>query len=368
MMNVFFCLSCFLVIKTPFQSCPTKCNELNVSGKGNMLYDYLFTPEVKAPKDDGGKEQDTLAGNKQMSYKTSEVQIKHHEEVHTGGMENGDHRKELKEHMDQLKMLHKSLKSKDRNTYGQVKPSGGESVHSNDGALGDTHTGGDQTSEESLAKYVQNEIKNNEKLNKEKKSYDEINLLEDNSKKLQNDSHTWLQSVKNITEKTSKLKDIKTQLLNNIASLNETLTEEIENINEIKKLQKEQNEIFSENWLYFLPSTSDSLASEGRDGSFQVLNYLEKFSRRDAPQVSSEPASGELQNGGLPNGGLPNGGLPNGGLPNGGFPNGGFPNGGPPNDGNVRKAHSHTDDGAKSSDSRSFCSVLVLLAIAFLLS
>ncbi|GAB65322.1 hypothetical protein PCYB_053400 [Plasmodium cynomolgi strain B] len=383
-------------------SYPAKCNELNISDKGKMLYDYLFPPKVKAPKD-GGTEQDALSGDKHMSCKTSEAQIRHHKEVHTGGMENMDHKKELKKHMNQLKMLHKRLKRKDKNAYAQVKPNGGESVHDTDGTLGDTHAKGEETSEDSLAKYVQNEIKKNEKLNKEKKSYEEINVLEDNSKKLQNDIHTWLQAVKNISEKTSKLKDIKTQLLNNIASLNETLTEEIENINEIKKLQKEQNEIFSENWLYVLPSTSDNLVREGRDGNFQVMNYLEKFNRRNAPHVSGEHASGEHPNGELPkegllngelpkegllngelpkegllngelpnegllNGGLPNGGLPNGGLPNGGLPNGGLPNGGLPNDGNVRKMHAHTDGGSKSSDSRSFCNVFLLLAIAFLLS
>ncbi|EUD65123.1 hypothetical protein C922_04523 [Plasmodium inui San Antonio 1] len=342
-MNVFLCLSCILVINTLLQSCPVRCDELNISDKGKMLYDYLFTPKMKGPKD-GGTEQDAQGGgDKHVLYKTSEVQIRHHEEVHTGGMENIDHKKEFKKHMNKLKMLHKSLKSKDRNAYGQVKPSGGESVHNTDGTLPDTHPKGEETSEESLAKYVQNEIKNNEKLNKEKKSYEEINLLEDNSKKLQKDIHTWLQSVQNISEKTNKLKDIKTQLLNNIASLNQTLTEEIENINEIRKLQKEQNEIFSENWLYFLPSTSDNLASEGRDGNFQVLNYLEEFNRRDAPHVSDEHASR-----GHPNGGLPNGGLPNWGK--------------------VHKTNTDTNSGEKSSDSRSFCSVLVLLAIAFLLS
>ncbi|ANQ06766.1 Uncharacterized protein PCOAH_00012340 [Plasmodium coatneyi] len=337
MMNVFLFFSCIVVIDTLLQSCPAQCNELNISDKGKVLYDYFFTPKVKGPKD-GGTEQGAHAGDKHVSYKTSEVQIRHHEDVHTGGMENIDQKKQLKEHMDQLKMLHKSLKSKDRNAYGQVKPSGGQSLHNTDGTLGDTHHKEEETSEDSLAKYVQDEIKKNEKLSKEKKSYEEINLLEDNSKKLQSDIHAWLESVKNISEKTNKLKDIKTQLLNNIASLNDTLTEEIENIKEIKKLQKEQSEIFSENWLYFLPSTSDNLDSQGQGGSFQVLNYLEKFNKRDAPPVSGDHASGEHPNGGLPN------------------------------EGNVLKTHANTDGGMKSSDSHSFCNVLVLLVIAFLLS
>ncbi|KJP85887.1 hypothetical protein AK88_04474 [Plasmodium fragile] len=331
-MNVFLFLSCILLINTLLQSCPAKCNELNISGKGNVLYDYFFTPMVKAPKDED-TEQNAQAGDKHVSYKTSEVQIKQHEDVHTGGMKNVDHKKELKEHMNQLKMLHKRLKGKDGNEYGQVKPSGGETVHNTHGTLGDTHGKGEETSEDSLAKYVQDEIKHNEKLNNEKKSYDEINLLEDNSRKLQNDIHSWLESVNNISEKTSKLKDIKTQLLNNIASLNETLTEEIENIKEIKKLQKEQNEIFSENWLYVLPSTSDNLGSEGWDGSVQVMNYLEKFNKGNAPHVMDEHASGEH-----------------------------------PNGGNVRKTHADTDGGMKSSDSCSFCNVLILLVIAFVLS
>ncbi|CAA9987010.1 apical merozoite protein, putative [Plasmodium knowlesi strain H] len=339
MMNVFVCLSFILVISIFLQSNPAKCNELNISEKGKMLYDYFFTPKVRGPKD-GGTDQDVHTGDKHLSYTTSEAQIRHHEQVHIGGMKNNDHKKELKEHMDQLKMLHKSLKDKDKNAHDpELKVSGGESVHNTDGTLGDTHANGEETSDDSLAKYVQEEIRKNEKLNNEKKSYDEINILEDNSKKLQNDIHTWLQSVKNISEKTNKLKDIKTQLLNNIASLNETLTEEIENIKEIKKLQMEQNQIFSENWLYFLPSTFDNLASHGQDGNFQVLNYLEKFNRRDGLHVSGEKANLEQPSGTLAN------------------------------EGNVRKQNAHTDGGVKSSDFHSFCNVIVLLAVVtFLLS
>ncbi|CXI27373.1 apical merozoite protein, putative [Plasmodium berghei] len=127
---------------------------------------------------------------------------------------------------------------------------------------------------------VQNKYNNIKEMEKMTKSYEDMSILEENSKKLQNDIHSWIKSVHSIEEKTSKLKNIKNDLLNNIISLNKTLLEEIENINEIKKLQNEQNEIFSENLLYFFPSMPEKL-QENIEKDYNILNYLEIYNKKD---------------------------------------------------------------------------------------
>ncbi|CDU17339.1 apical merozoite protein, putative [Plasmodium yoelii] len=127
---------------------------------------------------------------------------------------------------------------------------------------------------------VQNEYDNIKEMEKMTKSYEDMSILEENSKKLQNDIHSWIKSVHSIEEKTNTLKNIKNDLLNNITSLNKTLLEEIENINEIKKLQNEQNEIFSENLLYFFPSMPEKL-QENVEKDYNILNYLEIYNKKD---------------------------------------------------------------------------------------
>ncbi|SCM06045.1 apical merozoite protein, putative [Plasmodium chabaudi adami] len=127
---------------------------------------------------------------------------------------------------------------------------------------------------------VLNEYNHTKEMEKRTKSYEDMAILEENSKKLQNDIHSWITSVHNIEEKTSKLKNMKNELLNNIASLNKTLLEEIENINEIKKLQNEQNEIFSENFLYFFPSMPEKLQNSV-EKDYNILNYLEIYNKKD---------------------------------------------------------------------------------------
>lgn len=104
--------------------------------------------------------------------------------------------------------------------------------------------------------YVQREIQKIEKEQTEERSEDELKHLENNSSMLLEEIHEALESVRNIDEKSEKLKDIKKQLLNDITLLNQTLNEEIKNIKEIKRLQEAQNKIFSENWLYIYPSST----------------------------------------------------------------------------------------------------------------
>ncbi|GAW79821.1 hypothetical protein, conserved [Plasmodium gonderi] len=282
-MNFHFYLFCIFVINKLLQKCLIGCNQLNLNDKGKELYDYFVSTDLKDDKEKNNKSKETW-GN-YLPHKTGKVEIKHHDGLETKETEKLYDKKELDNHINELKMLHKRLKNRDIDLNGQAKHGIGENLSStNNSTMLDNNGTGEKSYEENLAKYVLNEINKNEKLNNEKKSYEELNLLEDNSKKLQNDIHMWLQSVQNITEKTGKLKEIKTQLLNNIASLNETLTEEIENINEIKKLQKKQNEIFSENWLYFLPSTSGNLMNENLNSNFHVLNYFENFNRKENAQ------------------------------------------------------------------------------------
>ncbi|VEV55839.1 apical merozoite protein, putative [Plasmodium vinckei vinckei] len=127
---------------------------------------------------------------------------------------------------------------------------------------------------------VLNEYDHTKEMEKRTKSYEDMELLEKNSKILQNDIHSWITAVHNIEEKTSKLKNMKNELLNNITSLNKTLLEEIENINEIKKLQNEQNEIFSENFLYFFPSMPEKF-QKSVEKDYNILNYLEIYNKQD---------------------------------------------------------------------------------------
>ncbi|ETW20342.1 hypothetical protein PFAG_00772 [Plasmodium falciparum Santa Lucia] len=277
----------YLCIFFPFFSC--ECNNIKLNDKENINFESYFnkrTNEENVLNKNVSKEM----GDTFVAHKAIELNINHHHVNNDKEFNNNNNNKHqpyyhnehdkkfsesLKAHMDHLKILNNDLKQhidkKERN----------EIYENND-----------------LKKYIIKEIQNNKYLNKEKKSSEDIQILEEHSKKLQKEIHEWLESVNNIEEKSNILKNIKSQLLNNIASLNHTLSEEIKNINDIKELQKQQNDLFSENWLYFLPSSSDYLLNEkkknlydNQDNSmkddinnndkYNIFNYLQNVQDKD---------------------------------------------------------------------------------------
>ncbi|SCA48712.1 apical merozoite protein, putative [Plasmodium ovale] len=254
-----FSFLCVLVINVLSTNLFVLCNKLKINGNGKSVNESFFP--------DGTKNESHM--NKNIMKKGREREIPRKETQANIGHHNF-HENELKKNIEMLKQMQGDLKN------------GKTPLHKKaiNGADKGGHIG-EWDREDELRKYVMEEIRNNSKLDREKKSSEEIKLLEDKSIQLQNDIHTWLQSIHNIEEKSTKLKDIKKELLHNITSLNETLVEEIENINDIKKLQKEQNEIFAENWLYFFPSISDNVSEDGSDSNHNILNYLEMYNKKD---------------------------------------------------------------------------------------
>ncbi|SOV11382.1 apical merozoite protein [Plasmodium gaboni] len=274
----------YLCMLLPFFTC--ECNNIKLNDKENIIFESYFnkkTNEENVLNKKVGKEMD----DRFVAHKSMELNINHHNINNDKDLKNNEHhdyyhnwkdRKfsdSLKRHMDDLKILNNDLKEhinkKERN----------ERYDNND-----------------LHKYIIKEIQNNRYLNKEKKSSEDIQILEEHSKKLQREIHEWLESVNNIEEKSNILKNIKSQLLNNIASLNHTLSEEIKNINDIKELQKQQNDIFSENLLYFLPSSSDYVLNENKNNihdnkdnnikdninnnhKYNIFNYLQNIQDKD---------------------------------------------------------------------------------------
>ncbi|CRG93228.1 apical merozoite protein, putative [Plasmodium gallinaceum] len=243
--SFFFILINIFLINFIFQ-----CNNFNISNTDNIIIDNFH----KNPKNRWLNKNDKKElEEKNISQNLVKINNDHHENSKT----------DIRKNIEKLKMLSENLKNgKLTNETENLR----NAYNIDDG---------------NFKSYVLNEIHNNKKLGKEKKSEEEIKFLEENSQKLLYDIRDWLQSVKNIEEKSNVLKDIKNQLLSNIVSLNQTLTQEMENINEIKKLQKEQNAIFSENWLYFFPSTSEYLLDDKKHPQYNILNYLEEYKKKE---------------------------------------------------------------------------------------
>ncbi|CRG98992.1 apical merozoite protein, putative [Plasmodium relictum] len=241
----FFCiLLSILSIKLIF-----KCNSINVNNTDNLIKDNFH----KKPKN--------RWSNKNAEKELEEKGNSHNLVEVSNNYENN--KTDVRKNIEKLKILSKNLKNENSGNNTEII----KNINDID--------------DSKFKSYILNEIHNNENLGKQKKSEEDIKSLEQNSQKLLYDIREWLNSVRNIEEKSNVLKDIKNQLLNNIVSLNQTLTQEIENINEIKKLQKEQNAIFSENWLYFFPSTSEYLLDDKKHPKYDILNYLEEYNKKE---------------------------------------------------------------------------------------
>ncbi|CAD2089260.1 apical merozoite protein, putative [Plasmodium vinckei brucechwatti] len=185
--------------------------------------------------------------------------------------------KNNKVNIDTLKLLHNPLENNKENINGEKIENGKNNIENQ---LNYDKNSKDVNTNINHIDNVLNEYNHTKEMEKRTKSYEDMEILEKNSQKLQNDIHSWISAVHNIEEKTSKLKNMKNELLNNITTLNKTLLEEIENINEIKKLQNEQNEIFSENFLYFFPSMPEKLQNSV-EKDYNILNYLEIYNKKD---------------------------------------------------------------------------------------
>ncbi|SOV74209.1 apical merozoite protein [Plasmodium sp. gorilla clade G3] len=275
----------YLCIFFPFFSC--EYNNIKLNDKENIKFESYFN---KKTNDENVLNKKVLKemDDTFVAHKAMELNINHHHvnndkefnnNKHHLYYNNGKDRKfseSLKAHMDNLKILNNDIKQ-------HIDKKERDEIYENN----------------DLKKYIMKEIQNNKYLNKEKKSSEDIKILEEHSKKLQKEIHEWLESVNNIEEKSNILKNIKSQLLNNIASLNHTLSEEIKNINDIKELQKKQNDIFSENLLYFLPSSSDYYINEKKknlydnknnnikdddmnnNDKYNIFNYLQNVQDKD---------------------------------------------------------------------------------------
>ncbi|CAD2102046.1 hypothetical protein YYG_04070 [Plasmodium vinckei petteri] len=252
-MNYNFLFFSILIINIFSTQLIIKCNKLKLSSKRKTNQDTLI------PNEPNYMNQNIIEGE------TIQNRVEKNNKVN----------------IDTLKLLHNPLENNKEN-INEEKIDNGKNNIENQLNYDKNHSTNSEDVNTNINHIdnVLNEYNHTKEMEKRTKSYEDMEILEKNSKILQNDIHSWITAVHNIEEKTSKLKNMKNELLNNITSLNKTLLEEIENINEIKKLQNEQNEIFSENFLYFFPSMPEKLQNSV-EKDYNILNYLEIYNKKD---------------------------------------------------------------------------------------
>ncbi|CAD2102016.1 apical merozoite protein, putative [Plasmodium vinckei] len=252
-MNYNFLFFSILIINIFSTQLIIKCNKLKLSSKRKTNQDTLI------PNEPNYMNQNIIEGE------TIQNRVEKNNKVN----------------IDTLKLLHNPLENNKEN-INKEKIDNGKNNIENQLNYDKNHSTNSEDVNTNINHIdnVLNEYNHTKEMEKRTKSYEDMEILEKNSKILQNDIHSWITAVHNIEEKTSKLKNMKNELLNNITSLNKTLLEEIENINEIKKLQNEQNEIFSENFLYFFPSMPEKLQNSV-EKDYNILNYLEIYNKKD---------------------------------------------------------------------------------------
>ncbi|VWU49306.1 apical merozoite protein [Hepatocystis sp. ex Piliocolobus tephrosceles] len=305
-MNLKYICYGFLVINICSKHLIVESHKIKVNGKGEIKHFTTINNENKVIQNIHGTEHVQFEDNS-MSTSDIKADVKLHDNQKVELQKNIEKLKEMNKNLKNTKNsipvdnikngiksdIHNDIKSDTfnnikNNMHNEIKSEMNNDIksgmHKNitSGMFNDKNGVTGKRIDNSLKQYIMEEIKNNNVHKNVKKSTDELKQLEQDSKKLQHDISEWLKSVNNIDEKNDKLKKIKTELLNNITSLNDTLVEEMENIKNIKKLQNEQNEIFNESWDYFFPSKSENNFIEQKKlKNSDIINYLKKYNEQE---------------------------------------------------------------------------------------